>query len=100
MRALDAVIAALPSGKAQWVGAVIVLLGGAFGLIAAVSERAGNITSIPAIRMQVTQNTGRIDVLEDSVNAGSRQRVRILCLSEISAAGEVVPAFELIRRCP
>ncbi len=99
-RLATAFLAALPAGKAQWVGAIIVIAGAAAGAIAAVSDGASNITLIPELRIQVTQNTGRINVLEDSVNAGSRQRRRILCLSEISASGEIVPVFELNRRCP
>ena len=98
MKLAGALLAAAPVGKAQWIGAsVVTALIGSAGVFYAVSER---VASIPDMRVQLSQNTARIDVLEDSVNAGSRQRRRILCLSEISAAGEIVPVFQLARRCP
>lgn len=102
MNLLGPIVAAVPQGKALlWliVGAITVF-GAGIGWSANRGETQSTILLIPSIQDSVRVNTRRIDVLEDSVNAGSRQRERILCLAEISAAGEIVPAFELNRRCP
>lgn len=102
MTVVESIIAAVPQGRALFwiiIGA-ITIFGAGVGWSQGYGEARAAITLVPSIRDSVRVNTSRIDVLEDSVNAGSRQRVRILCLSEITAAGEIVPAFELNRRCP
>ncbi len=102
MTILETVVAAVPQGKALFwiiVGAITVF-GAGVGWSAGQGEIWDTVELVPAIRDSVRVNTSRIGMLEDSVNFGSRQRERILCLSEITAAGEIVPAFELNRRCP
>jgi hypothetical protein len=64
-------------------------------------------TQVSAVSTTVTANTGAIATLTGSVATlriaqedAADDRVRILCLLELTATGTVLPAASVARRCP
>lgn len=95
MKVLEAVQQAVPSGKALvWiVGTAATTFAAGLGVAFGFGETADNIEAIPAMKAQVEENTDAIVNLQDGQD-------RLLCVSTLTATGEVLTPLEVQQRCP